>query len=117
MKNFYDITVIDTKDKLKIQIELIEHDNPKYSFFVNDFNITPIFYIKADLLETLSFKCNVRNGAIEVAKIIINENEVMPKYLHLATPPTSWITTKWEFTIPGPFYPWYHEITGQGWIA
>jgi len=117
MENFYDITVIDTKHKLEVKIELIEHNNPSYEFFVDDVKILPIFELKKDLLEPISFKCNVNNGAIEVAKIIINENEVMPLYLHLANPQTSWITNKWQLYIPGPFYPWYHKITGQGWIA
>jgi hypothetical protein len=115
MKTFYDLMDFDTRDKLNVSVHLIKHNNPKYIFTVNDVEVSNT--VKFDLLDSLSFKCSVTDGAIEVAKIAINDKEVMPIYLHLADPATNWITSNWEFTIPGPFYPWYHQITGQGWIA
>lgn len=115
MKNFYEVMDFDTRDKLIVSVNLIKHDNPKYTFTINDHPVNHT--AKFDLLEPLTFYCSVTNGVIEVAKITINGNEVMPIYLHLADPKTNWITSNWTFTIPGPFYPWYHEITGQGWIA
>lgn len=115
MKNFYEVMDFDTRGKLVVSIELIKHNNPVYYFTVNEMPIEQS--AKFDLLDTLTFKCRVTEGAIEVAKIAINDKEVIPIYLHLAKPATNWITANWEFTIPGPFYPWYHEITGQGWIA
>ena len=49
--------------------------------------------------------------------VTINKKEVMPIYLNQADPKTNWITDNWTLTVPGPFYTWYHQITGQGWIA
>ena len=53
-----------------------------------------------------------------VLALNIDDYEILPKYQHLATPPTGYVdfNTTWTFKIPN-FYPWYHDITGQGWIA
>ena len=117
MKNFYEVTVIDINNKLDVRVELIEHDQPNYKFTVNGLLIVSHITFSFCLLETLDFQCQVENGAVEVAKITINDKEIMPIYQHLADPATCWITGNWMFKIPGPFYPWYHEITGQGWTA
>lgn len=115
MKNFLDITAIDINNQLEVKIDLVEHHNPTYIFTVNNSPVAPVMYF--GLLDDLHFSCNISNGAVEVAKITINGNEIMPIYQHIANPATSWITTNWSLTIPGPFYPWYHQLTGQGWIA
>ena len=115
MKNFSEVTAIDTANQLLVQVELVEHDNPVYSFTVNGIPVTNA--ITLDLLSPIHFKCTVQAGAIDVAKIIINGYEVMPLYQHLANPATSWVTSSWELQIQQPFYTWYHTITGQGWIA
>ncbi len=115
MKNFLDITAIDIRNQLKVEIKLIEHNNPEYTFTVNDLPAQPKLCF--GLLDDLNFRCKISNGAVEVAKITINGKEVMPIYLNLAKPATNWITENWEFTVPSPFYPWYHQITGQGWTA
>jgi len=39
---------------------------------------------------------------------IINGYEILPKYSHLAQDGV--------LTIPSPFYSWYHEVSGQGWL-
>ena len=117
-KNFLEITDIDISNQLLISIELVTHNDPKYIFTVNDIPLlTNIGTFKLDLLSDIEFKCTTQTGAVEVAKITINGKEIMPVYQHLADPATSWITHNWKFFIPGPFYPWYHQITGQGWIA
>lgn len=56
--------------------------------------------------------------AIEIVGLKIDNHEIMPLYLNQSTPPTNYLdfTGTWTLTIPN-FYPWYHEITGQGWIA
>jgi hypothetical protein len=38
----------------------------------------------------------------------INGYEILPKYCHLARDGI--------LTIPGPFYSWLHEHSGQGWL-
>jgi hypothetical protein len=115
MKNFLDITAIDINNQLEVEIELIEHNDPEYSFTVNNLPVQP--KMRFGLLDDLNFCCKISNGAVEVAKITINGHEVLPVYQRLALPATNWITTDWQFTVPAPFYAWYHEITGQGWTA
>ena len=117
MKNFLDVTAIDTSQLLAIYIELVEHNNPEYNFTVNDMPVINQTVHRSDLLQTVKFDCSISSGAVEVAKITINGYEVLPVYQNLADPATNWITSNWTFKIPGPFYPWYHEITGQGWTA
>jgi hypothetical protein len=117
MKNFYEITVIDIDNQLEVEVELIEHDSPVYTFTVNDLPVVSSIRFAFCLLDEFKFCCDVTSGAIEIAKIAINGHEILPKYQHLATPPTAWITNSWHLHIPQPFYPWYHQITGQGWIA
>lgn len=115
MKNFSDITAIDINNRIEVKINLIEHDDPVYSFSVNNQPAQSIMYF--GLLDEFNFRCKISKGAVEVYSISINGNEVLPIYQHLAQPATNWITADWQFILPGPFYPWYHEITGQGWIA
>ena len=38
----------------------------------------------------------------------VNGLEVLPKYSHLAQNDI--------LRIPAPFYTWYHEVSGQGWL-
>jgi len=117
MKTFYDITTIDCKNKLRVSVVLKEHQNPEYLFTVNHILVKNQSVIYLDLLQPINFHCQVQNGAVEILTITINDKQVMPLYLHLSNPPTSWITDIWMLDIPGPFYPWYHQITGQGWTA
>jgi len=117
MKNFYEVTVIDLINKLNVVVELVEQDNPKYVFTVNNFSVINNATLSFNLFDQLDFTCQVYHGAVEIKKIAVNDKEIMPVYLYLSKPQTSWVTQNWHLTIPGPFYPWYHEITGQGWIA
>ena len=118
MKTFSELTAIDTRLLLEVQVQLNPHDHAVYTFSVNGIATTdPYSTFRFDLLDQLHFSCQVSAGAVEVAKITINGYEVMPVYLHLAQPPTNWITKSWQFDISTVFYPWYHAITGQGWTA
>lgn len=118
MKNFLDIMAINTVDQLVLDIELVEHHNAQFCFFVNKTrldNKRELIYL--DLMQSIKFTCHTSTGAIEIKALFINGNEILPRYQHLADPATNWITGNWTFEIPGPFYPWYHRITGQGWTA
>ena len=56
--------------------------------------------------------------AVEV-KVVVDGYEIIPLYQNsIATPNTSYLNFngEWRMYIPS-FYPWLHEITGQGWIA
>lgn len=115
MKNFLDITAIDLTELIEVKVDLIEHHDPEYRFLVNSRPVTR--FMKFGLLEDLNFSCKISKGVVEIKQITVNGYEIMPIYQHLSCPPTNWITQNWNLNIPGPFYPWYHQITGQGWIA
>lgn len=115
MKNFSDLTGINTNDKLHVDIQLEEHEDAVYVFMVNDSTISSVNYnTTLDLFESITLKCFIQKGAVEVKSATVNGFEVLPIYQKLAIPPTNWITTSWEFSIPSPFYVWKHDITGQG---
>ena len=117
MKNFYEASAIDISNCLQVKISLIEHNNPNYTFTINGAPITANSKISIGLLDEINLSCKISNGAVEVSKATINGYDVLPIYQHLANPATNWIVSDWQFKIPSPFYPWYHNITGQGWIA
>ena len=123
-QNFSQVMDIDTSDKLVVSVKLKNHRNPHYKFYINGVNFTLAdeFIVHFDLLESLHFKIDCfskNNEAIEIESITVNGYEIMPRYLHLANPPTHWIENifSWEFVIPSPFYTWYQEISGGGWVA
>jgi hypothetical protein len=127
MNNFSDITAIDTVDQLTVQLCIVRHGEPYGHCRINDTNLyiksgMNSFEFKMDLLAAIGIGVEMVDpccGALEIAEFSINGLEVLPRYLHLASTPTTWINQAglWYFVIPGPFYPWYHSITGQGFIA
>jgi hypothetical protein len=125
MKNFLDITAIDTAGQLQIKLTVKVHGNIKYVLNLNgeivtDTEFTTALDLLADIdLEVEVLSAEVGNGGLEIQDLSINGIQVLPVYLHLARPATNYINEVglWEFHIPGPFYPWIHDITGQGWIA
>jgi hypothetical protein len=59
------------------------------------------------------------SSGVEVELFAVNDFEILPRYKHLASIPTNYIDKlgRWHLEIPSPFYTWYHEVSGQGWIA
>jgi hypothetical protein len=114
---------IDTQHRLTVSVKLKNHRNAHYKFYINDveFKQADEVVVHFDLLESLHFKIELSdfNSAVEVCDISINGRQVMPLYLHHASPPTNWIENipLWEYNISSPFYAWYQEISGGGWIA
>ena len=115
MQNFSNLTDINTKGKLFVDIQLKEHNDAIYVFTLNNHTINTLNYVEIfDLFDNINLKCFIQQGAVEIERFSINEFEVLPMYQHLASPPTAWITTNWEFSIREPFYMWKHHTTGQG---
>ena len=128
MKNFYEATVIRPRLELDISVSL----KPVGSCYINfKFNEQEYFNgvldsqqtinIRSGLNELLKFEITPRRQhpeAVIVEKITVNGHEIMPVYLHKSNPPTNYIdfNSTWSIEIPN-FYQWYHNITGQGWIA
>ena len=123
IRTFSDVLDINTQDQLQVQLVIIPHGNIHYRLrlnghLVSDSDTTYTF----DLLSSVHLKCRIiesNGGAVEIKLLKINGTEVLPKYQHLATPPTAWIDREgtWQFDIHGAFYPWFHTISGQGWVA
>jgi hypothetical protein len=55
--------------------------------------------------------------ALELS-LTVDGQEIIPLYMNQAEPPTNYLDNNdvWQLHIPN-FYLWYHQITGQGWIA
>jgi hypothetical protein len=123
IKNFSNVLDIKTQDQLQVQLVIVTHGSIHYRMRLNghlisDADTTHTF----DLLSSVHLKCTVfesNAGAVEIKLLSINGQEVLPKYQHLTNPQTTWIdqTGSWEFNTNGSFYPWFHAISGQGWVA
>lgn len=125
IQNFSDLTAIDTKRKLIVDVRLRKHGYTHSNITFNGFAIyTDHFTFELDLFDPITFEIELLDfkegtSGIEIESLTVNGYEVLPKYQHLASEPTNYVDKLgiWYMSIPSPFYVWYHQITGQGWIA
>jgi hypothetical protein len=135
MKNFYEATV--TKPKLTLRCCLgikRTHGNVRTVIKINNENVfgdnstgeTKIIadhqlWVSVPLDQPLDISIQLIDrqhpDALEVS-LTVDGHEVLPKYQHLASQQTCYIDSNdlWNFKIDN-FYPWYHQLTGQGWIV
>jgi hypothetical protein len=129
MKNFSEATVIKSDLMLDVNLVLSPMGGATYCqielnqkvLFVGLVSEKIILNAKVPLCDPLHFKFFVERThpqAIHIDLLTVDSREVLPLYRQHASPPTSYLdfTGHWELSIPN-FYTWYHEITGQGWIA
>jgi hypothetical protein len=129
MKNFLELTAIKPTLKLDISLLLVSVEQCDCIVEINGETVSTglitnsvEFKKQIGLTEAIDISITVKNRqhpeAIIISGLYIDGHEVMPTYQHLASPPTNYIDFDgvWCLRIPN-FYPWYHEITGQGWIA
>lgn len=124
IKNFSNVTAIDTARKLKINLKLTRHGRTVSRVNLNGFEIyVDEVNFEFDLFDPIQLKINLQEfdegtSGIEVG-LTVNGLEVLPKYQHLARCPTNYIDKLgvWKMDIPANFYIWYHAISGQGFIA
>lgn len=128
MKNFYDATVIKPDLKLKMVLELNAVGICPCQIKINDslkfyggLIGKNTFIEHVPLTDPITVEIIIDRQhpqAIEIVRLTIDGHEVMPLYLNQSVPPTNYLdfTGSWSLKIPS-FYPWYHEITGQGWIV
>lgn len=135
MKNFYEATV--TKPNLTVRcclgikrthgnVRTVIKINNENTFGDNSTGETKIiadhqlwFSVPLDQPIDISIQLIDRQhpNALELS-LTIDGYEVLPLYQHLANPPTAYLDFNDEWTLQIPnFYPWYHEVTGQGWIV
>jgi hypothetical protein len=126
MKNFSDITAIDISQSLDLRIEYKLHGHCEAMVIVNDDTLLQpgVTNMTIGLFEAVSLKIKLvdfkeGSSGLEIVNFSINGLEILPKYQHLASRPTNYIDfyAEWSIEIPSNFYVWYHEISGQGWIA
>lgn len=123
IKTFSNILDINTANQLRVRLVIATHGKIHYRMRLNGQLVSEEeseYFL--DLFSPVSLVCTVidpNSGAVEIKLLSVNDNEVLPKYQHLAKPQTAWIDTAgvWEFATSGSFYPWFHNISGQGWIA
>ena len=127
MKNFSEATVIKPELKLKMVLELkaigicpcritINNQLEFYGGMIG----TTIFIKHIPISDPININIDINRQhpqAIEIISLTVDHHEILPVYLSSANPPTNYLdfTGGWTINIPN-FYPWYHEITGQGWI-
>lgn len=126
MKNFYEATV--TKPTLELSLSLtlepigqlpcLVQINKK-TIFENTISVKTEINYQLPLEEPIDMSITIDRQHPDAIIVFLNidNNEILPKYLHLADPPTNYLDRSgiWSFKIPS-FYPWLHHITGQGWI-
>lgn len=115
----------DISQGLVVEVELNPNGNIEYVFTVNGDTVTGNKWSNTyHLLSPLRFQCVITShepghSGLDIVNVSVNGKTILPLYLGLATPATSYLGCNgtWTFEINQPFYPWYHGITGQGWIA
>lgn len=127
MKNFYEATVIKPTLENNVTLTLRPVGTVKAKIWICDelFNfegINTITQVKktVKLSDPIRIVVHINRKHPEAIQIELSVDgfEILPKYQHLASPPTDYVdnNTPWILEIPN-FYPWYHKVTGQGWIA
>jgi hypothetical protein len=115
---------IDTQQKLIVELSIKRHGRTQSLVQLNGFvvNVDDITF-NIDLLDSVEIFADLLDfdegtSGLEVF-LTINGHEILPKYQHLSSNKKSYVDTKelWWYRIPSPFYTWYHEISGKGWIA
>jgi hypothetical protein len=125
IKTFSDLTAIDTRRKLIVSLQLQKHGCTESIVKLNGYVInTNQIQIEFDLFDPIKLEIELLDFAegtsgIEIVNFSVNGLEILPKYQHLASKSTNYIDFLgvWSFEIPAPFYVWYHQISGQGFIA
>jgi hypothetical protein len=135
MKNFYEATVIKPKLTLRCCLGIKRtHGDVRCVIKINDENPfgnnhngeTKIianhdlwFSVPLDQPIDISIQLIDRQhpDALELS-LAVDGQEIIPLYMNQANPPTNYLDSNdvWQIHIPN-FYLWYHELTGQGWIA
>jgi hypothetical protein len=124
IQTFSDLTDIDTRGQLKVELSVTRHGHTVSLVMLHNCPIhEDRFTMWLDLFEPIPLVVDLiefdeGTSGLEIG-LTVNGLEVLPKYQHLSSNTKCYIDTKelWTFDIPSNFYQWYHEISGQGWIA
>jgi hypothetical protein len=140
MKTFCDLLATDLT--IKIEIELrpeFELSPPRVTVMVNQHQETFVLarprhmQFELLLLDSIDLVVQVESTdqidprrGVEISRLDIDHKALMPHHCRLAElsdnlvqyAPTNHIVQhgQWRFRIDRPFYQWYHDISGQGWL-
>jgi hypothetical protein len=122
MKNFSELLA--TEPHLTVVLKLKRHGEAFWYGEINGKAIqTYTTYREFGLHDPISIYLKLTTlkgqGGLEIESLTVNGHEVMPKYQHMANNSTSYLSIEneeWELKIDNPFYQWYHQVTGQGWL-
>jgi len=125
MKNFSDITAINTDRQLHVRLEIVTHLGAEFRMRINGHLVTDsVTEINLDLFSPIHIRSMTTNlpyagSAVEIVSLTVNGLSVLPDYMEYARPATLWLNTldDWEYHIDSPFYAWYHNVSGQGFVA
>jgi hypothetical protein len=138
MKNYSDLTDIDSRLQVKLILEPV--GVPEVSVIVGQTHgggklFKPaVFEVELDLFKSFFVEIELKNKdyhaenetAVVIKTLQIDGIDLMPKFNYLASyinehdnnNPTSYLgqNGKWTLTFDRPFYQWLHQATGQGWL-
>lgn len=124
MKNFYEATVIKPTLQLDLILKLTSSGPCKVIAQINNdlvfdqsFEQETVIHHQLPINSAIDINLNNLSGAVRI-ELTIDGYRTVPPYQHCAAPQTDYLVSpgQWSLQIPN-FYVWYHQITGQGWIA
>lgn len=83
---------------MKTFLDLLATDARLVVKIIHSTGMGEVLYL--DLMDEIELKSNTT--------VTINDYEILPRYQYLAQDGI--------LTIPAPFYSWYHDHSGQGWL-
>ena len=126
MKNFYESTIIKPELALDVKLRAQPVGLVHYHIQINDkewlgcMDQPQVFETSIDLTATINIQIQIDRQHPEALEIDLEIDgfKILPLYQHLISTDNCYINTNdvYRFSIPN-FYPWYHEVTGQGWIV
>lgn len=128
MKNFSEAMAIkkDLKISVGLKIRPIEKTWCKITLngldvFTGVLKSTKLLIAQVGIDDPIHIKVEVEREhpqAIVIESLGINSFPILPRFQHACNPPTGYIDFNgtWEINVSPSFYPWYHEVSGNGWI-
>lgn len=125
MKTFSDITGINTRGRLMVELQIVHHGRTVDIITINGRRILrdnvnlAIDLFSPIRLSVLLLDFDEGTSGVEIKSFTVNGLDVLPKYQHCASNQNNYIDKSgmWTLDIPSPFYAWYHYISGQGFVA
>jgi len=143
MKNFYDLQGISTNIDFVLELEVVkDNGEPTVEIFLNETKLYGKYpltgfrkiYTRLKLMDSIKLEISMsdkqynvkKETAIIIKSLKIDGIELIPAYNHLVdyqndhniNAKTNYLgyNGTWTLYIDRPFYQWYHQVSGQGWL-